>query len=276
MQYPRDHICSGKFTNTIIDVFPRHVTRGFNAFRKKLIWFCEMLMSGSVSIHRQLQEKMFAYLRSHKDSFLGFVSNKMRTNVRANGSPLTGIDSSEPAVAEMLAEIYMREFACTMQTLSEVHEIAGRYHEHAFDNTDTYMEQEVQPVQLAPHEMTAEQRHASQVLLGVGQRHSEVNLALKNIGLSRGDIVNHSTTKMKIIADQFQDSRTVAEDAFERLNHVTKQVWSLVNMLAFSNLFRFADPRKPICIPNQDDAIFIPHIPTKSTSKLPTPTEPSE
>lgn len=232
---------------------------------------------------------MFAHLRSKdaavaKYKFLAeFISKKMRDNVRANVSPLTGLDASNHDVSRILGEIYIREFACAMQTLAQVHGIAGRYHEHAFDNLDTYTAQEVQPVQLLPHEMTGEQRHASQLLLGVGQSHSEVNAALNSIGLSRKDVMYMTVPatvsgislcmqdcdvgKMKFMACLFEDNPSVAEDAFERLNHVTKKVWSLVNMLAFSNLFRFADPKQPICIPNQDDAIFIPHIPTKIQSQ---------
>jgi hypothetical protein len=122
----------------------------------------------------------------------------------------------------------------------------------------------VQPAQLAPHEMTAEQRHASQLLLGVGRNHTEVNAALRYIALTARDVTDHNVASMRILAQQFQENQSVAEDAFDRLQHVTKQVWSLVNMLAFSNLFRFADPRQPICIPNQDDAIFIPFIPMKT------------
>ena len=226
---------------------------------------------------------MFAHLRS-KDAVLAkykflaeFISKKMRDNMRANVSPLAGLDASNHDVSRILGEIYIREFACAMQTLAQVHGIVGRYHEHAFDNLDAYIG--LQPVQLAPHEMTGEQRHASQVLLGVGQSHSEVNAALNSIGLSRKDVMYMTVPatvsgislcmqdcevgKMKFMACLFEDNPSVAEDAFDRLNHVSKKVWSLVNMLAFSNLFRFADPKQPICIPNQDDAIFIPHIPTK-------------
>jgi hypothetical protein len=82
--------------------------------------------------------------------------------------------------------------------------------------------------------------------------------------------------KMKFMACLFEDNPSVAEDAFDRLNHVSKKVWSLVNMLAFSNLFRFADPKQPICIPNQDDAIFIPHIPTKIQPEQPEPLQPEQ
>ena len=229
---------------------------------------------------------MFAHLRS-KDAVLAkyrflaeFISKKMRDNMRANVSPLAGLDASNHDVSRILGEIYIREFACAMQTLAQVHGIAGRYHEHAFDNLDTYIGLGLQPVQLAPHEMTSEQRHASQLLLGVGQSHSEVNAALNSIGLSRKDVMYMTVPatvsgislcmqdcevgKMKFMACLFEDNPSVAEDAFDRLNHVSKKVWSLVNMLAFSNLFRFADPKQPICIPNQDDAIFIPHIPTKT------------
>jgi hypothetical protein len=218
---------------------------------------------------------MFAHLRS-KDAVLAkykflaeFISKKMRDNMRANVFPLAGLDASNHDVSRILGEIYIREFACAMQTLAQVHGIAGRYHEDAFDNLDTYTAQEVQPVQLPPHEMTGEQRHASQLLLGVGQSHSEVNAALNSIGLSRKDVMDCDVGKMKFMACLFEDNPSVAEDAFDRLNHVSKKVWSLVNMLAFSNLFRFADPKQPICIPNQDDAIFIPHIPTKIQPQQP-------
>jgi len=225
-----------------------------------------MLMGVSVF---QLYDNMFAHLRSRdgvlaKYQFLlEFISKKMRTNVCANVSPLSGLDPSNEDVAKMLAEIHMREFACIMKTLDQVHGIAARYHEDAFDNTDAYIG--LQFVQLPPHEMTGEQRHASRLLLGVGQSHSEINAALKSIGLSRGDIMGHNSVKMSIVAEQFQNARTVAEDAFDCLHHMSKKVWSLVNMLAFSNLFRFADPRQPICIPNPDDAIFIPRIPMQQT-----------
>jgi hypothetical protein len=113
--------------------------------------------------------------------------------------------------------------------------------------------------------MTAEQRHASQLLLGVGRSHTEVNVALRSIAiaLTARDVTDHTADTVRIVAQHFQE-QSVAEDAFDRLQHIAKQVWSLVNLLAFSNLFRFADPRQPIRIPNQDDAIFIPYIPMKT------------
>ena len=208
------------------------------------------------------KQTMFAHLRSKNTE--NHVAIQMRDNVRNQGSPLSGLDPSNCEVADTLAEIYMREFACTLNTLQQVNHVASRYHEHAFDNTDTYIQQDVQPAQLAPHEMTTEQRHASQLLLGVGRNHTEVIAALKLIELTARDVTDHAADTVRIVAQQFQENQSVAEDAFDRLQHVTKQVWSLVNMLAFSNLFRFADPRQPICIPNQDDAIFIPYIPTKT------------
>jgi hypothetical protein len=214
---------------------------------------------------------MFAHLRSKnavlaKYQFLMMhLATKMRDNVRSHVSALTGLDPSKSEVADALAEIWLREFACTLNTLQQVNQVASRYHEHEFDNTDTYMQQDVQPAQLAPHEMTTEQRHASQLLLGVGRNYTEVNVALRSIAieLTARDVMDPNVANMRIVAQQFQDP-SVAEDAFDRLQHVAKQVWSLVNMLAFSNLFRFADPRQPMCIPNQDDAIFIPFIPMKT------------
>ena len=100
--------------------------------------------------------------------------------------------------------------------------------------------------------------------MGVGRNHTEVNAVLKSIELTARDVMDHTADTVRIVAQHFQEKRSVAEDAFDRLQHIAKQVWSLVNLLAFSNLFRFADPRQPIRIPNQDDAIFIPYIPMKT------------
>lgn len=210
---------------------------------------------------------MFAYLRSssstESNDAAQAIAIEMRNNVRNQVSPLTGVDYSNP----ILADIWLRECACTLNTLQQVNQVASRYHEHAFDNTDTYIhiQQDVQPAQLAPHEMTTEQRHASQLLLGVGRSHTEVNVALRSIAiaLTARDVTDHTADTVRIVAQHFQE-QSVAEDAFDRLQHIAKQVWSLVNLLAFSNLFRFADPRQPIRIPNQDDAIFIPYIPMKT------------
>ena len=208
---------------------------------------------------------MFAYLRSSStDSNAAQIAIEMRNNVRSHVSALSGLDPSNYEVADTLAEIWLREFACTLNTLQQVNHVASRYHEHAFDNTDTYIQQDVQPAQLAPHEMTTEQRHASQLLLGVGRNHMEVNVVLMSIELTARDVMDHTADTVRIVAQHFQEKRSVAEDAFDRLQHIAKQVWSLVNLLAFSNLFRFADPRQPIRIPNQDDAIFIPYIPMKT------------
>jgi hypothetical protein len=140
------------------------------------------------------------------------------------------------------------------------------YHEHAFDNTDAYIEGEGQR-QLQTHEMTTEQRHASQLLLGVGNNYSEINVALKTLecSITMRHVMVCDAAVAGAVAKQFQNDPSLAEDAFDRLNHITKQVWSMVNMLAFSNLFRFADPAHPIRIANPEDSIFIPHIPMQQT-----------
>lgn len=227
---------------------------------------------------------MFAYLRSQQaqqaqqdqQALLTRLATTMRHAVRSQMHPLIQISliqidqDNNPELAAPLAEIHMREFACMLQTLKQVNWIASKYHEHAFDNTDAYIEgqggqggQGQRQRQLQTHEMTAEQRHASQLLLGVGNNYSEINVALKTLAcdITMRDVMGCDASKINVLAKQFQNDPSLAEDAFDRLNHITKQVWSLVNMLAFSNLFRFADPAHPIAIANPEDSIFIPHIP---------------
>jgi len=153
-----------------------------------------------------------------------------------------------------------------MHTLKQVNLVASKYHEHAFDNTDAYIEDQT-PLQT--HEMTAEQRHATQLLLGVGKSYSEINVALRILDSGSFQAAMECSPEMCAkLSQQFSANASMAEDAFDRLNHMTKHVWSLVNMMAFSNLFRFADPAHPILIANPEDSIFIPHIPMQQT---PTP-----
>ena len=210
---------------------------------------------------------MFAYLRSNPESKYRVITHdiaaKMRERLRNQMPLLTGIDASKADVANILADIYMREFGCAIRTLHQVNYIATRYHEHAFDNTDAYIIQDRQDQdQMQPHEMNAEQRHAAQLLLGVGNSYSGINTALRMLDVPLQSVMDcNSETRVKL-SQQFSANAAVVEDAFDRLQHDAKQVWSLVNLLALSNLFRFADPRQPVCIPNQDDAIFIPYIPT--------------
>ena len=212
---------------------------------------------------------MFAYIRSNPEAKYTFMTTTVATNMRdhcRNQRPLlTGLNPSNPEFAGPLAEIYMREFACTMRTLKQVNLVASKYHEHAFDNTDAYIDDE-QPIQLSPHEMTAEQRHATQLLLGVGKSYSEINVALRILDSGSFQASMECSPEMCAkLSQQFSANASMAEDAFDRLNHMTKHVWSMVNLLAFSNLFRFVDH---IVLPNPEDSIFIPHIPMQQT---PTP-----
>lgn len=209
---------------------------------------------------------MFAYLRSKPEAnyrvITHTIASDMRDRVRSQKPILSGLDPTNADTANILAEIHMREFACAIKTLQQVNHIASRYHEHAFDNTDSYIQDQFQPVQ--PHEMNVEQRHAAQLLLGVGNSYSEINASLRMLDMSLQSVMNCDTEVRVKLSQQFSADASYAEDAFDRLQHIAKQVWSLVNMLALSNLFRFSDPNQSICIPNQDDAIFIPYIPTNT------------
>ena len=210
---------------------------------------------------------MFAYLRSNPEANYRFITQSIATNMRdhvRNQRPLlTGLDPSNANVAGMLADIYVREFACAIKTLNVANCVAGRYHEHAFDNTDTYIEGQM-PTQ--SHEMNAEQRHAAQLLLGVGNSYSEINATLRMLDsrMLDGSVSFQSVTECNPemrskLSQQFSADASFVEDAFDRLHHLVKQVWSLVNMLAFSNLFRFAD--YTMVLPTPEDSIFIPYIP---------------
>ena len=211
-----------------------------------------------------LSDRMFAHLRSNPGANYRFITESIATTMREharNQRPLlTGLDPSNANVAGILAEIYMREFACTIKALQQVNYVASRYHEDAFDNADAYIDGQM-PTQT--HEMNAEQRHAAQLLLGVGNCFSEVNAAIRALDAVSFQAVMDCGLEMRAqLSQKFSVDASFAEDALERVQHIAKQVWSLVNMLAFSNLFRFADPRQPMGLPNPEDSIFIPYVPT--------------
>lgn len=210
---------------------------------------------------------MFAHLRSQQANYATVATN-MRDHCRNQRPLLTGLDLSNPTVVGMLAEIHMREFACMMHTLKQVNWVASKYHEHAFDNTHDYIEGQL-PSQT--HEMNAEQRHAAQLLLGVGNSYSEINVALRILDSGSFQAAMECSPEMCAkLSQQFSANASMAEDAFDRLNHMTKHVWSLVNLLALSNLFRFADH---IILPNPEDSIFIPYIPTQAQAQSETQSE---
>ena len=207
---------------------------------------------------------MFAHLRSNPGASHRIITESVATNLRdhsRNKRPLlTGLDPSNSNIAGILAEIHLRELACAIKTLQQVNHVAGRYHEDAFDNTDAYIDGQA-PTQT--QEMNAEQRHATQLLLGVGNCFSEVNAAIRALDAVSFQAVMDCSLVMRVkLSQKFSADASFAEDALDRVQHVVKQVWSLVNMLAFSNLFRFADPRQPIGLPNPEDSIFIPYVPT--------------
>lgn len=211
---------------------------------------------------------MFAHIRSNPGtkSNYRFITESIATNMREharNQRPLlTGLDPSNANanIAGILAEIHLRELACAIKTLQQVNHVASRYHEHAFDNTDAYIDGQA-PTQT--QEMNAEQRHAVQLLLGVGNCFSEVNAAIRAIDAVSFQAVMDCGLEMRAkLSQKFSADAPFAEDALDRVQHVAKQVWGLVNMLAFSNLFRFADPRQPMGLPNPEDSIFIPYVPT--------------
>jgi hypothetical protein len=106
----------------------------------------------------------------------------------------------------------------------------------------------------------------------VGNSYSEINATLRMLdsrmldGSVSFQAVTECNPEMRSkLSQQFSADASFVEDAFDRLHHLVKQVWSLVNMLAFSNLFRFAD--HTMVLPTPEDSIFIPYIPIARQSE---------
>jgi hypothetical protein len=189
---------------------------------------------------------MLARLRflSPINPILHSVTNKMHQNVQTNCSILNEIDTGG---SNVLAEIFINECASTISILNQVRIVSSLYVNYSFDskNIETIL----------PDEMTTEQRHSYQILLATSKLNQEIEALLEPINITQTDVSNLEF----ILVEQFFKKNN-PHDSFDQLHHITKHAWSIVNMLAFSNLFRFSNPIY-LSIPTPDDSIFIPHGP---------------
>jgi hypothetical protein len=67
------------------------------------------------------------------------------------------------------------------------------------------------------HEMNAEQRHAAQLLLGVGNSYSEINATLRMLDASFQSATECRQELRAKLSQQFSVDASFAEDAFDRL-----------------------------------------------------------
>lgn len=195
------------------------------------------------------------------------VSNsaKIRENTKQGKSPLSEMDvnASDPTDAAInvaaLSEIMLKELRFCHHTILFVSSVTAKFHEAAFDNTDRYIgniecakdleKAQVQEEQ-EEQEFTSEQNHSSRLLASSSVIRSKFialcgSLGIDVLSLSDLDECSASTDSSLFAAIHASLSSLSplmgksVTTPFETLCNISRAVWQLMNVLAFSNLYRY-------------------------------------
>jgi hypothetical protein len=200
------------------------------------------------------------------------VSNsaKIRENTKHRKSPLSDIQLDDAAAnvsIAALSEILLKELRFCHRTISFVTSVTMKFHDAAFDNTDMYIgdrgvedlesqsqsqesQSQSQPVDDNEETFTPEQSYSSRLLVSstsIRSRFIELCGSLE-IRASDLDECSASTDSSMFAAIHATlssggggggDSSVPISTHFERLCDISRAVWQMMNVLAFSDLYRY-------------------------------------
>lgn len=194
------------------------------------------------------------------------VSNtiKIRANVKQGKLPLSELETDEAGNVNVaaLAEIMLKELRFCRRTLAFITSVTIKFHETAFDNTDRYIdnardleslegdedeeEEEEEPV------FTSEQNHSTRLLTSSNELRCKFITLCTSLGISTLSLPDldectastDSTLFAAIHESMSAMSSTAASTVtisapFESLCDISRAAWQMMNVLAFSNLYRY-------------------------------------
>ena len=195
------------------------------------------------------------------------VSNsaKIRENMKHRKSPLSDIELDDDAAANVnvaaLSEILLKELRFCHRTISFVTSVTMKFHDAAFDNTDRYIGdrgvEDLESQSRRPHDkdedyneeetFTSEQSYSSRLLVSstsIRARFIELcgSLEIRASDLDECSASTDSSMFAAIHATLLSgggDSSVPISTHFERLCDISRAVWQMMNVLAFSDLYRY-------------------------------------
>jgi hypothetical protein len=216
-------------------------------------------------------------LKSRLDAIrFSLVSNtiKIRANVKQGKLPLSDIETDEAGNVNVaaLAEIMLKELRFCRRTIAFITSVTTKFHETAFDNTDRYIEEpEDLESQKARDEeenedeegeegeegeeeeeeemLTSEQNHSARLLSSANDIRCRfitlcTSLGVRTAALSELDDCTASTDATLFAAiheslSSLSSSIETIATPFETLCSISRAAWQMMNVLAFSNLYRY-------------------------------------
>ena len=195
------------------------------------------------------------------------VSNsaKIRENTKHRKSPLSDIELDDDAAANVnvaaLSEILLKELRFCHRTISFVTSVTMKFHDAAFDNTDRYIgDRGVEDLESQSHPLddkdeeetfTSEQSYSSRLLVSSTSIHSRFIELCGSLEIRASDLdeCSASTDSSMFTAIHATlssgggggggDSSVPISTHFERLCDISRAVWQMMNVLAFSDLYRY-------------------------------------
>jgi hypothetical protein len=206
------------------------------------------------------------------------VSNtsKIRANVKQGKPPLSDIadleTGAEAGIINLaaLSEILLKELRFASRTISFITSVTTKFHEVAFDNTDRYInngyntdlndlesqndrvpegdEEEDEEEEEEEPTFTSEQNHSSRLLTSSNEIRCKfitlcTSLGIRTLAISDLDECTASTDSTLFAAIHKSLSLLASTETistpFETLCDISRAAWQMMNVLAFSNLYRY-------------------------------------
>ena len=203
------------------------------------------------------------------------VSNtiKIRANVKQGKLPLSELETDEAGNVNVaaLAEIMLKELRFCRRTIAFITSVTTKFHETAFDNTDRYIdidnardleslecheeEEEEEEDREEEQVFTSEQNHSARLLTSSNELRCKLITLCTSLGISTLSLPDldectastDSTLFAAIHESMSAMSSTAAAEAgagvisapFESLCDISRAAWQMMNVLAFSNLYRY-------------------------------------
>ena len=203
------------------------------------------------------------------------VSNtiKIRANVKQGKLPLSELETDEAGNVNVaaLAEIMLKELRFCRRTIAFITSVTTKFHETAFDNTDRYIDidnadnardleslechEEGEEEEEEEEEVfTSEQSHSARLLRSSNDLRCKfitlcTSLGISTLSLPDLDECTASTDStlfaaihesMSAMSSTAASTATVTISApFESLCDISRAAWQMMNVLAFSNLYRY-------------------------------------
>jgi len=216
----------------------------------------------------ELRYTMLSYSMEIRDKVKRGIPPVSASDSKAGGDPL--IESAA------VAEILLKELRFCKLTLNFIISATGKYHEVTYDNIDRYIDQ-TDPADPANEDLeegsdeddaqTSEQKHSSRLIGEAFEMNSKYVQLCSSLGISciQATRLDKTSSDPSFDAEMFKSihreiqERPAAEHAITSLCALSRELWQMMSVLAFANLYRYhyEFQKTPVTAPPKpEDSVF--------------------